>query len=220
MNKSRKVTVSGKNLSNYSVTFISLESPDFYPLDPRANSQLSLDRSTSLDLGAEWRWIRACRSLVYITSDALPRIRGYELASSPTSDLATMAMSAMFYAIYTGSQSVSEYHTRCASWCSTSSMEQRRHTWLAWSRASPILGRWHLRSAAEGLFDLPRTRTVFGFRAFSIAGPLACNGLLTMFEPSLRYPISALKTLFFQLLAYADSLIQLFSNFGDYFCLM
>ena len=43
------------------------------------------------------------------------------LASSPTSDLATM--SAMFCVIYMGSQSVSEYHTRCASWCSASSME-------------------------------------------------------------------------------------------------
>ena len=98
------------------------------------------------------------------------------LASSPTSDLATM--SAMFYAIYIGSQSVSEYHTRCASWCLTSSMEQRQHTWLAWSRASPIFpGRCHLCSAAEGLFDVPRTRTVFGSRAFSIAGPVAWNGL-------------------------------------------
>ena len=58
------------------------------------------------------------------------------LASLPISDLATM--SAMFCEIYIGSQSVSEYHTRCVSWCSTSSMEQRRHTWLAWSRAFPI----------------------------------------------------------------------------------
>ena len=58
------------------------------------------------------------------------------LASSPNSDLATML--AMFCEIYIGSQSLSEYYTRCASWCSTSSMEQRRHTWLAWSRASPI----------------------------------------------------------------------------------
>ena len=58
------------------------------------------------------------------------------LASSPTSDLATM--SAMFCAIYIGSQSVRKYHTRCVSWCSTSSTEQRRHTWLAWSRVSPI----------------------------------------------------------------------------------
>ena len=58
------------------------------------------------------------------------------LASLPISDLATM--SAMFCEIYIGSQSVSEYHTRCVSWCSTSSMEQRRHTWLAWSCASPI----------------------------------------------------------------------------------
>ena len=34
--------------------------------------------------------------------------------------------------------SASENHTRCASLCSKSSMDLRRHTWLAWSRAFPI----------------------------------------------------------------------------------
>ena len=42
---------------------------------------------------------------------------------------------------------------------------------------SDLLGRCHLCSAGEVLFDVPRTRTVFGSRAFSIAGPVAWNGL-------------------------------------------
>ena len=45
------------------------------------------------------------------------------------------------------------------------------------ARISDLPGRCHLRSAAEGLFDVPRTRTVFGSRAFSIADPVAWNGL-------------------------------------------
>ena len=38
-------------------------------------------------------------------------------------------------------------------------------------------GRSHLRSAASGLYDVPRTRTKFGTRAFSVAGPTAWNAL-------------------------------------------
>ena len=109
--------------------------------------------------------------------------------------------------IYIGSQSVSEYFTRCASWCSALSMEQRRRTWLH--------GHAHLQSprsvsspfCAEGLFDVPRTRTVFGSRAFSIAGPVAWNGL-PVHVRAIRDVIpfkSALKTHFFQL-AYPNSL--------------
>ena len=45
------------------------------------------------------------------------------------------------------------------------------------TRISDLPGQRHLRSAAEGLFDMPSTRTVFGSRAFSIAGPVAWNGL-------------------------------------------
>ena len=40
-------------------------------------------------------------------------------------------------------------------------------------RISDLPGRCYLHSAAEGLFDVPRTQTVFGSRAFSIAGPVA-----------------------------------------------
>ena len=32
-------------------------------------------------------------------------------------------------------------------------------------------GRNRLRAAANGLYDVPRTRTIFGQRAFSVAGP-------------------------------------------------
>ena len=35
----------------------------------------------------------------------------------------------------------------------------------------------HLRSAASGLYDVPRIRTKFGTRAFSVAGPTAWNAL-------------------------------------------
>ena len=36
-----------------------------------------------------------------------------------------------------------------------------------------ISGRSHLRSATLGHFDVPRTRTKLGSRAFSVAGPVA-----------------------------------------------
>ena len=38
-------------------------------------------------------------------------------------------------------------------------------------------GRSHLRSAASGLYDVPRTRTKFGTRSLSVAGPTAWNAL-------------------------------------------
>ena len=40
-----------------------------------------------------------------------------------------------------------------------------------------LAGRCHLRSAHDGLYDVPRSRTVFGSRAFSSAGPQAWNQL-------------------------------------------
>ena len=43
---------------------------------------------------------------------------------------------------------------------------------------SHLTGRCHPRSAQDGLFDVPRSRTVFGSRASSIAArPQACNQL-------------------------------------------
>ena len=74
-------------------------------------------------------------------------------------------------------------------------------------RISNLPGRCHLRSAVEELFDVPRTRAVFGSRAFSISDPVAWSGLpvhvrvirdVILFE-------SSLKTHFFQL-AYPNSL--------------
>ena len=47
------------------------------------------------------------------------------------------------------------------------------------TRISDLPGRCYLRSAAEGLFNVPRARTVFGSMAFSVAGPVAWNGLST-----------------------------------------
>ena len=38
-------------------------------------------------------------------------------------------------------------------------------------------GRKRLRAAANGLYDVPRTRTIFGQRAFSVAGPQQWNDL-------------------------------------------
>ena len=40
-----------------------------------------------------------------------------------------------------------------------------------------ISGRSHLRSATLGHFDVPRTRTKLGSRAFSVAGPVTWNSL-------------------------------------------
>ena len=40
---------------------------------------------------------------------------------------------------------------------------------------STLPGRNRLRVAAIGQFDIPRTRTVFGERAFSVAGPREWN---------------------------------------------
>ena len=42
---------------------------------------------------------------------------------------------------------------------------------------SSLPARSHLRSAASGLFDVPRTNTVHGRRAFSVAAPAAWNSL-------------------------------------------
>ena len=42
---------------------------------------------------------------------------------------------------------------------------------------SALPGRSHLRSAGRGLYDVPRVRTSFGSRAFSVAGPSAWNRL-------------------------------------------
>jgi len=40
-----------------------------------------------------------------------------------------------------------------------------------------LAGRCHLRSAQDGLFNIPRSRTAFGSRAFSTTGPQAWNQL-------------------------------------------
>jgi len=40
-----------------------------------------------------------------------------------------------------------------------------------------LAGRCHLRSAQDGFFDVPRSRTAFGSRAFSTTGPQAWNQL-------------------------------------------
>ena len=42
---------------------------------------------------------------------------------------------------------------------------------------SELSGLAHLRSAALGLYDVPRTRTLMGSKAFSVAGPTAWNSL-------------------------------------------
>jgi len=42
---------------------------------------------------------------------------------------------------------------------------------------SVLEGRTHLRSATLGLYDIPRTRTHIGSKAFSVAGPTAWNSL-------------------------------------------
>lgn len=44
---------------------------------------------------------------------------------------------------------------------------------------SELTGRSHLRSAAAGEYDVPRTRNRYGQRAFSVAGPSAWNDLPT-----------------------------------------
>ena len=67
-------------------------------------------------------------------------------------------------------------------------------------------GRNRLRAAANGLYDVPRTRTIFGQRAFSVAGQQQCNDL-----PSDIRDITdraafnrALKSHFFRLAYVAD----------------
>ena len=47
---------------------------------------------------------------------------------------------------------------------------------------SSLQGRATLRSSTSGIFDVPRTRTGFGERVFSVAGPAAWNKL----PPNLR----------------------------------
>ena len=55
---------------------------------------------------------------------------------------------------------------------------QEQHTAPTYIRdlvtpVNEISGRSHLRSATLGHFDVPRTRTKLGSRAFSVAGPVA-----------------------------------------------
>ena len=45
------------------------------------------------------------------------------------------------------------------------------------TRVADLPGRACLRSASSGLFDIPRSRTGYGNRAFSIAGPRMWNSL-------------------------------------------
>ena len=75
------------------------------------------------------------------------------------------------------------------------------------TRISDLPGRCHLSSAAERLFDVPRTWTMFGSRAYSVAGPVAWNGLPTHVRTihNIIAFKSALKTHFFQL-AHLNSL--------------
>ena len=42
------------------------------------------------------------------------------------------------------------------------------------TRVADLPGRTCLRSSSSGLFDIPRSRTGYGNRAFSIAGPRMC----------------------------------------------
>ena len=42
---------------------------------------------------------------------------------------------------------------------------------------SELEGRAHLHSATLGLYDIPRTRTLIGSKAFSVAGSTAWNSL-------------------------------------------
>ena len=62
-------------------------------------------------------------------------------------------------------------------------------------------GRNRLRAAANGLYDVPRTRTIFGQRAFSVAEPQQWNDL-----PSDIRDITdrALKSHFFRLAYVVD----------------
>ena len=88
------------------------------PQDSTTSTLPRQGRSTKTSIGSS-----CCRGSTIATSHLLDYLRFHWLPSSesstpllaslPISDLATM--SAMFYAIYIGSQSVSEYHTRCAS---------------------------------------------------------------------------------------------------------
>jgi len=50
-----------------------------------------------------------------------------------------------------------------------------------------LAGRCHLRSAQDGLFDIPRSRTAFGSRAFSTTGPQAWNQLPTDIRNTATY---------------------------------
>ena len=50
---------------------------------------------------------------------------------------------------------------------------------------SSLQGRATLRSSTSGSFDVPRTRTCFGERAFSVAGPAAWNKLPPNLRPSI-----------------------------------
>ena len=66
---------------------------------------------------------------------------------------------------------------------------------------SSLPHRAHLRSSTSGDFDIPRVRTEFGKRAFSVAGPTEWNRLPTplRLSPTIDIFKRNLKTFFFQL---------------------
>ena len=95
------------------------------------------------------------------------------------------------------------------------------HDWHghAYLRSSSSVARCHLRSAAEGLFDVLRTQTVFGSRVYSIADLVAWNGLEWSSCPCSSHSFiplkSALKTHYPTLISCNSSII-----FVDYLCIL
>ena len=73
----------------------------------------------------------------------------------------------------TGFRLNSASHINSVSSCTPLSQAPHRNTSQTWL----LSGRAHLRSAALGLYDVPRTRTLMGSKAFSVAGPTAWNSL-------------------------------------------
>ena len=61
--------------------------------------------------------------------------------------------------------------------CTLFTSAPRRSTFVTVTPVCHLGRRAHLRSAAAGLYDVPRTRTLICSRAFSVAGPKAWNSL-------------------------------------------
>jgi len=82
-----------------------------------------------------------------------------------------------------------------------------------------IRGRSHLQSATLGHFDVPRTRTRLGSRAFSVAGPVPQHGTVVCEHPSaeIHWEFQTFKRQLYKRLIYSYAPVWLFYTLSHFY---